>query len=169
MYFCRETTAERPSTASSRDESVPVQLDGAVGESQRGRSTSGVPLLDEIGQEVHDAQVVPAAAEASAQQEFVARAGAGLQGRAEGVEEGLPAQRRQGALQVQQVGGAVADVGVRVGQPAHEGAGVRRGAQRLLVQVQQRHVAAVASQRVEEGGGGGGRSGQERKQDVESG
>lgn len=129
-----------------------------------------MPLLDEVGQEVHDAQVFPAAAEAAAQQEVVAPpAGLALQGRAEGVEEGLGAQRRQGALQLQQVGGAVADVGVRVGQPAHDGAAVGRGAQRLLVQIQQRHVAAVASQRVQEGGGGGGSSEEGRKQDVESG
>lgn len=133
-----------------------MQLDGTVGESQRGRSTSRVPLLDEIGQEVHDAQVFPAAAQAAAQQEVVAPAGIALQGRAEGVDEGLSAQRRQGALQLQQVGGAVADVGVGVGQPAHKGAAVGWRVQRLLVQIQQRHIAAVASQRVEEGCGGGG-------------
>lgn len=121
-----EEPSQRVPAAPSRDVSVPVQLDGAVGEPQRGRTTSGVPLLDEIGQEVHDTQVVRAAAEAPAQQKVVPLADAGLQGRAEGVEEGPPAQRRQGALQVQEVGGAMADVGVWVGQPAHKGAGVRR-------------------------------------------
>lgn len=152
----RRNTSEVPSA----DVSVPVQLDGAVGESQRGRATPCVPLLDELGQESHDAQVLPAPAEAAAQQEVVRLPGLAPQGGAAGVEQGPSTQCRQGALQVQQVGGAVADVGVRVGQPAQQEAGVGRGVQRLLVQVQQRDVAAVAGERVQEGGGGGGSSGE---------
>lgn len=87
-------------------------------------------LLDEVRQEVHHAQVVFAAV-TSRQQEVVPQDGAlptggiqVLQLRAERVEQSLIGQCAQAALQVQQVGGAAADAGVRVSQPVDERARV---------------------------------------------
>lgn len=120
-------------------------------------------LLDEVRQEVHHAQVVFAAV-TPRQQEVIPQNGAppsgsiqALQVGAEGVEQSLIGQRGQAALQVQQVGDAVADAGVRVSQPGDERARVRRTLERPLVQVQQRQVPSVAGQRVENTGGGCGR------------
>lgn len=72
---------------------------------------------------MHHAQVVLIAAVSHPKQEAVSFAAVPplgslqLKSGVECVEQSLSAQCRQDALQVQQVGGAVADAGVRVGQP----------------------------------------------------
>lgn len=88
-------------------------------------------LFDEVGQEMHHAQVVLAAAKPSCEQEVVSLRAVLLSGclrtfrqGSEGVQQSLVGQCSQAALQVQQVGGAPADACVRVGQPADDGAGV---------------------------------------------
>lgn len=78
-------------------------------------------LLDEVRQEVHHAQVIagvtPHQKKVIPQNRFLPSGNIqALQVRAEGVEQSLIAQSAQAALQVQQVGDATAEAGVRVGQ-----------------------------------------------------
>lgn len=79
-------------------------------------------LLDEVRQEVHHAHVVVAVT--SRQQEVIPQSGAlssggvqALQVAAESVQQRLIGQCGQAALQVQQVGDAALDSGLRVGEP----------------------------------------------------
>lgn len=75
----------------------------------------------------------------------------------EGEQERPGRQAAERALQVEEVGGAAADVGAVVGHVGEELAAVLRAAQGLHVGVQDGDVAAVAGQGVE-GAGAGGRS-----------
>lgn len=114
-------------------------------------------LFDEVRQERHHPRVAVAAAVSSSRQEAVlVPVASALVGREAGEHQGLVGQRGQAALQVQQVGAAAADSGVGVRQFVQEGAGVGRTAQSPLVQIQQRQVTAVVSQRVDDAGGGSG-------------
>lgn len=88
-------------------------------------------LFDEVGQKMHHGQVILAAAKSSCEQEVVSLRTLLLPSSlwtfrrgSESVQQSLVGQCSQTALQVQQVGGASADACVRVGQPAHDGAGV---------------------------------------------
>lgn len=118
--------------------------------------------FNEVREKAHHTQVVFAVAAPPSERHVfswsntsvVGGAGGARRRGAERVQQSLVCQRRQAALQVQEVGGAAADAHVGVGQSADQHAGVGRRAQRLLVQVQQGQIATVASQRVKHSGRG---------------
>lgn len=82
----------------------------------------------------------------------------------EGEEEGLSRQAAQRALQVKEVGGAVAYVGAVVSYVGKEVATIWGAAQGLLVHIQDGDVATVAGQREQYAGAHrGGHSGSKRE------
>lgn len=86
-------------------------------------------LFDEVRQVMHHPQIILTAAESSRQQEVVFLGHVFAPGGVwtlfcECVQQSLVGQCGQAALQVQQVGDAAADAGVRVGQSADERARV---------------------------------------------
>ena len=75
----------------------------------------------------------------------------------ESKQEGFGSQAAQGALYMEEVGGATPDVGAMIRYVGQQLAAIRRAAQGLLVGIKDGDIAAVAGQRVKHAGTNRGR------------